>query len=167
RMSLILSIVRLIPPFFSLRRTTECSFAGFLLMWISTLGAKIYACASNLTWYQGSSATCKLGGHVGIAIYEVVSSLVADITLIAIPLRLLHRISLGSKKRRMLILMFSVNIVTSTIAVVRTIFVLHQAWSPATIVVEVEVGTALIAANLAVLTPYIYRLFKSDGDFDS
>ena len=30
-----------------------------------------------------------------------------------------------------------------------------------------QVGIGIIAANLAVLTPYIYRLVKHAGDFDS
>ncbi|KIK61409.1 hypothetical protein GYMLUDRAFT_243585 [Collybiopsis luxurians FD-317 M1] len=67
----------------------------------------------------------------------------------------------------MLTLMFSVNAVTSAISVVRAVFLIGQAWSPSTVIIEVEIGTALIAANLAVLTPYIYRLLKPEGDFDS
>ncbi|KIK61411.1 hypothetical protein GYMLUDRAFT_166613, partial [Collybiopsis luxurians FD-317 M1] len=167
RMSLILSIVRLIPTFFPLRRITELTSIWFLLMWMSTLVAKLYVCGSDLSWYHEPNATCRLGGHLGIAIYEAISFLVSDLTLIAIPLRLLHHISLGSDKRRMLILMFSVNLVTSAIAVIRTVSVIHQAWSLVTVIFEVEIGIGLIAANLAVLTPYIYRLFKPEGDFDS
>ncbi|KIK62466.1 hypothetical protein GYMLUDRAFT_242639 [Collybiopsis luxurians FD-317 M1] len=167
RMSLVLSIVRLIPLFFPLRRITEWISIVFLLMWMSTLSPKLYVCGSDLSWYHGPNATCRLEGHIGIVVWEAVASLIADIALIAIPLRLLHHISLGSKKRRMLILMFSVNLATGSITVIRAIFVVANAWSPASVISEIEVGTSLLAANLTVLTPYIYRLFKPEGDFDS
>ncbi|KIK61435.1 hypothetical protein GYMLUDRAFT_243609 [Collybiopsis luxurians FD-317 M1] len=167
RLSLLLSIVRLIPPIFPLRRISEGTAIGFLLMWISMLVVKIYACVSNLSWYHQPIPACRLGGQLAVMIYQAVAFLLADVILAAIPLRLLHHISLEGKKRRMLILMFSVNLLTSAITLVRTILIVNQSWILASIMCEVEVATTLIAANLAVLTPYIYRLFNPEGDFDS
>ncbi|KIK61446.1 hypothetical protein GYMLUDRAFT_583141 [Collybiopsis luxurians FD-317 M1] len=167
RMSLLLSTVRLIPPIFPLRKISEGTAIGFLLMWISMIVVKIYTCASDRSWYHQPNPACKMGGQLGVMIYQAVAFLLADVILAAIPLRLLHHISLESKKRRMLILMFSVNLATSAITVIRTILIVNQAWSLSSIMFEVEVATTLIAANLAVLTPYIYRLFNPEGDFDS
>ncbi|KIK61441.1 hypothetical protein GYMLUDRAFT_120254, partial [Collybiopsis luxurians FD-317 M1] len=167
RMSLLLSIVRLIPPIFPLRRISEGTAVGFLLMWISMLVVKIYACASDLSWYHLPNPSCTTGVQLAVMLYQVVAFLLADIILAAIPLRLLHHVSLESKKQRMLILMFSVNLLTSAITVVRTIVIVNQYASLASIMCEVEVAITLIAANLAVLTPYIYRLFNPEEDFDS
>ncbi|KIK61413.1 hypothetical protein GYMLUDRAFT_582473 [Collybiopsis luxurians FD-317 M1] len=147
RLSLMLSIVRLIPTFMKLRRISEWATISFLLMCISALIAKIYTCGSDLSWYLAPNP-----------VYLI---------LIVIPLRLLSHITLDRNKRRMVILMFSANLITSMITIIRGGLVIADAWGLVSIAVEAEVGIGIIAANLAVLTPYIYRLVKRAGDFDS
>ncbi|KIK61429.1 hypothetical protein GYMLUDRAFT_243603 [Collybiopsis luxurians FD-317 M1] len=67
----------------------------------------------------------------------------------------------------MLIFMFSVNLITSAISVFHAVFLILDAGSLLAVTVEVEVGTALAAANLAVIAPHLYRMINPEGDFDS
>ncbi|KAF5392699.1 hypothetical protein D9757_001007 [Collybiopsis confluens] len=156
RISMMLSTVRLIPTVFTLRRISEWAFISLLLMGISVLAAKLSFCASDLSWYERSNPVCLILAYI-----------VADGMLIAIPLRLLYRISLPRKQRRMLLLMFGANIVTSMMAILYAVLFLSSCLGLLTLVTKIEAGVALIVANLAILTPYVYRLVNSEGDFDS
>ncbi|KAE9406599.1 hypothetical protein BT96DRAFT_971853 [Gymnopus androsaceus JB14] len=170
RISLMLSIVRLIPPLFTLRRISEWAAVSFSLMCMGMLTPKIYICASNLSWYDMAVPLCPLGE---VAIGELITDLVADITLVAIPIRLLGYVNLPKDKRRMLIVIFGASLLTSVMSVVHFVF-LRGAMShnydylAIPIINEVEVGTALAVANLGVLTPFICQLIgKHGGDIDS
>ncbi|KIK61306.1 hypothetical protein GYMLUDRAFT_42890 [Collybiopsis luxurians FD-317 M1] len=167
RISLMLSTVRLIPIIFKLRRISELAFVSFLLMCMSVLIAKLHFCASDLSWYKMPSPVCPLTRNTNLAAGELTTFLLADMILVAIPLRLLYRISLPREKRRMLILMFSANIITSIVSVLRVVFLIGSSGGMVSLAIKAEVGTALIVADLAILTPYIYRLVKPEGDFDS
>ncbi|KAF5392794.1 hypothetical protein D9757_001005 [Collybiopsis confluens] len=169
RITLILSTVRLIPTIFTLRKISEWAFICFLLMCLGVSSAKVYFCASNKSWHNLRAPVCQLTSNAPLAIGELATFLVADTILVAIPLRLLYRIALPSGKRRMLLLMFSANMITSIVAVLRVVFLInYSSPSPSlTLAIKAEVGTALIVANLAILTPYVYRLINSEGDFDS
>ncbi|KIK61509.1 hypothetical protein GYMLUDRAFT_243673 [Collybiopsis luxurians FD-317 M1] len=108
-----------------------------------------------------------IGGNIKLAIGELVTSVIGDLTLMVLPIRLISYMGLPKEKRRMLILIFSTNLITSIISVFHAVFLIGSAWSLLTIANEAEPGFALILANLAVLTPYIYRLINREGDFDS
>ncbi|KIK61303.1 hypothetical protein GYMLUDRAFT_579427 [Collybiopsis luxurians FD-317 M1] len=167
RFSLILSTVRLIPTLFTLRRISEFAFISFLLMCMGILTAKLYFCASDVSWYKSPTPACPFNNNTELAVADLILYLVADVILIIIPLRLMYRITLPWEKRRMLLLMFGASTITSIIAVLRVTFIIDTSWSFLFLIVRAEVGTALIVANLAILTPYIYRLATSEGDFDS
>ncbi|KAE9406583.1 hypothetical protein BT96DRAFT_221902 [Gymnopus androsaceus JB14] len=96
RISLILSVVRLIPPLFTLRRISEWAAVLFFLMCVGILIPKIYFCASSLSW-DGPVPVCRLEK---VAIGELITDVLADITLVAIPIRLLGYVSLPKDKRR-------------------------------------------------------------------
>ncbi|KAF5392696.1 hypothetical protein D9757_001004 [Collybiopsis confluens] len=167
RVSLMLSTARLIPAVFTLRRISEMAFVSFLLMCAGIFIAKVYFCGSDLSWYAMPSPVCPLNSNTDLAVADLILYILADVILMAIPLRLLYQISLPKEKRRMLRLMFSANTVTSIIATLRVVCLLDSSWSLVFLVLRAEVGTALIVANLAILTPYIYCLVNPEGDYDS
>ncbi|KIK61430.1 hypothetical protein GYMLUDRAFT_243604 [Collybiopsis luxurians FD-317 M1] len=162
KITLMLSIVRLIPTFFTLRRVSELASIGLLLMGISVSTTKIYICASDVSWYHSSNP-------LSIALTRPLEQvfIAADVILLVIPLRLLYHVSLSRNKKRMLILMFSINLITSAISVFHAVLLIVDAWSLLAVTIEVEVGTALAAANLAVIAPHLYRMINPEGDFDS
>ncbi|KIK61305.1 hypothetical protein GYMLUDRAFT_42886 [Collybiopsis luxurians FD-317 M1] len=167
RISLMLSTVRLIPTSFVLRRISESAFISLLLLCIGILTAKLSFCASDLSWYRKPNPFCPILGNAKLGVAELTTALVADVIIVAIPLRLLYRISLQREKRRMLLLMFSANIITGIVSVLRVVFLIGSSPGLLTIAVKAEIGTALMVADMAIITPYIYRLVKPEGDFDS
>ncbi|KIK61427.1 hypothetical protein GYMLUDRAFT_582925 [Collybiopsis luxurians FD-317 M1] len=167
KITLMLSIVRLIPTFFILRRVSELASIGFLLMGISITTTKTYICASNVSWYKLPNPLCKGLNNTILGTVELIMYVAADVALLFIPLRLLYHVSLSRDKKRMLIFMFSVNLITSAISILHAILLIGDAWSLLAVTVEVQLGTALVAANLAVIVPYFYRMINPEGDFDS
>ncbi|KAE9406592.1 hypothetical protein BT96DRAFT_1014812 [Gymnopus androsaceus JB14] len=142
RISLMFSIIRLIPPSFTLRRISEWAAVSFSLV-----------CILNATWDL----------RVRVLPYgELITDLVEDITLVVIPIRLLGHVNLPKDKRRMLVVIFGASLLTSTMSSYNyDRFIIP-------ITAEVVVGTALAVANMGVLTPFLYRLIgKRDGDIDS
>ncbi|KAE9406593.1 hypothetical protein BT96DRAFT_1051341 [Gymnopus androsaceus JB14] len=156
RISLMLSIVRLIPPLFTLRRVSEWAAIFFSLLTI-------------LVHYVIPSMP------VGkkIAISELITDLLADIAVVVLPICLLRNVNLPKDKRRMLMVIFGASLLTSATSVVHAVFLIGSESNSndfylIPITAQVEVGTALAVANLGVLTPFLYRLIgKSDGDIDS
>ncbi|KIK61307.1 hypothetical protein GYMLUDRAFT_260842 [Collybiopsis luxurians FD-317 M1] len=167
RITLILSIVRVIPTFFTLRKISEVAAVCFFLMGMSLFIPSIYFCVSDRSWYDWPEVVCPLSGNPKLAISQLIMSLLGEATLVIIPLRLFCQIGLASDKRRMLAIMFSATLITMVISILHAVFLVASAWNLAAFAVEVQMSTALIVANLAILTPYIYRLVKHEGDFDS
>ncbi|KAE9406535.1 hypothetical protein BT96DRAFT_1014773 [Gymnopus androsaceus JB14] len=174
RMSLICSIIRLVPPLFTLRRISEWTAVLFSFICVGVLTPKIYVCASDQSWYDMPHPICNVGPEIGIPIGDFITDLVADITLVVIPIRLLGFVNLPQDKRRMLIVIFGASVFTSAMSVVHSVLLIMMGAVSSKfdfivpIAAEAELGTALIVANLGVLTPYIYRLIgKRDGDIDS
>ncbi|KAE9408412.1 hypothetical protein BT96DRAFT_849516 [Gymnopus androsaceus JB14] len=171
RISLMFSIIRLIPSFFTLRRISEWAAVFFSLLCLGILAPKVYICASDRSWYHMPIPRCKVGlKNPNIAIGELITDVLADITLVVIPIRLLGHVNLTSDKRRMLFIIFGANLLTSAVSIIRVVFLMGPSFQYviSVILVEVEVGTALTVANLGVVMPFLYRLIgKRDGDIDS
>ncbi|KAF8830127.1 hypothetical protein F5879DRAFT_366762 [Lentinula edodes] len=165
RISLIFSVIRLIPPLFVLRRVSEWMAVIFFLMWAGSLIQKTYICASDRSWYQLSAPQCHLGTDV--AIVELVTDLFADVVLAVIPIRLLAGVGLSPDKRRMLYMMFCASLLTSMVSIIHAVFLLGPSGLLEAITAQAEAGTALMVANVGVLSPYVYRLMKNGQDFDS
>ncbi|KAJ3775565.1 hypothetical protein FB446DRAFT_387084 [Lentinula raphanica] len=165
RISLIFSVIRLIPPLFVLRRVSEGTAAIFFLMWAGSLAQKTYVCASDRSWYQLAAPQCHLG--TAVAIVELVTDIFADIALAVIPIRLLAGVGLSSDKRRMLYIMFCASLLTSMVSIIHAVFLLGPSGLLEAITAQAEAGTALIVANAGVLSPYVYRLMKDGEDFDT
>ncbi|KAF5371899.1 hypothetical protein D9757_010600 [Collybiopsis confluens] len=167
RISLLLSIIRLIPPIFTLRRISEYAFIAFCVMCMGLVIPKTYICASDVWWYKSAYPVCDFGGRPIIPTMELVTAVVGDLTLVVIPIRLFSHIALPKEKRRMLILIFGANLITTIFSTFHAMFFICETWGLLAFFNEAEPGSTLIMANLAVLAPYAYRTIRREGDFDS
>ncbi|KIK61424.1 hypothetical protein GYMLUDRAFT_225119 [Collybiopsis luxurians FD-317 M1] len=156
RMSLIFSVIRLIPPLFLLRKITEGTAVVFFLMWAGSLAQKTYVCASDRSWYRLAAPQCHLGEKV--AIVELVTDLFADIALAIIPIYLLRGVGISQKKRRMLYMMFGASLLISVVSVIHAVFLLGPSGLLEAITAQAESGIALIVTDLGIPSPYAYRL---------
>ncbi|KAJ4495228.1 hypothetical protein C8R41DRAFT_298145 [Lentinula lateritia] len=145
RISLIFSVIRLIPPLFVLRRVSEWMAITFFLMWAGSLIQKTYICASDRSWYQLSAPQCHLGTDV--AIVELVTDLFADVVLAAIPIRLLAGVGLSPDKRRMLYMMFCASLLTSMVSIIHAVFLLGPSGLLEAITAQAETLSGWHCAN--------------------
>ncbi|KAF5392775.1 hypothetical protein D9757_001010 [Collybiopsis confluens] len=168
RITLLMSILRLIPTFFTLRRITEFASIAFLLMCLSVFIPTIYFCVSDLFWgtHDVPSWGSYASGDPALALLSNKSGQPqAKVCIFA--LFLTSDCDERPECLRMLVIMFSATLITSIISILHAVFLVSSAWNLAAVAVEAQMSTALTVANLAILTPYLYRLIKPEEDFDS
>jgi hypothetical protein len=66
RMSMLYSVIRIIPPMMLLRRIAYFSAVLFGCMWAALLAQKVYICAHDRAWEMLPAPQCHLGESVGI-----------------------------------------------------------------------------------------------------
>ena len=65
-MSMLYSVIRIIPPMMTLRRIAYFCAVLFGCMWAALLIQKVTICARNRAWEQLPAPQCHLGKSVGI-----------------------------------------------------------------------------------------------------
>ncbi|KAF5353027.1 hypothetical protein D9757_011870 [Collybiopsis confluens] len=67
----------------------------------------------------------------------------------------------------MLLIMFGASLLISAVSIIHAVFLLGPSGLLEAITAQAESGTALIVANLGILSPYAYRYFRNGQDFDT
>ncbi|KAI0711363.1 hypothetical protein C8Q76DRAFT_769277 [Earliella scabrosa] len=157
RLSILCSVIRLIPYMMRMRYYAYTAAVLFGCMWAALLILKLYTCETNNTWKLGPGVQCVLGSTV--AALELTTDFTADAILILIPIRLLWRIKLPPTRRVLLTGIFSASIFTTITSIVHGYYVLSHNRNAEGIWAHVMASTAVIVANLAVLVPWTMRAF--------
>ncbi|KAH9926761.1 uncharacterized protein B0H18DRAFT_332377 [Fomitopsis serialis] len=183
RMSILFSIMRIIPRLMHMRRHTYFCAALFLIMWIVVLTQKLYICVHNDEWQHKPNAQCILGESVGgvelasepihrsigrgmCSHSTTIADIIADTILVALPIRLLWDIGISSSTRKLLMAIFSASMVTTVVSIVHTAFELGPNRNAEAIAAHVEATVSLIICNLAVLVTWLVRLLRYGEDLD-
>ncbi|KAJ7093987.1 hypothetical protein B0H15DRAFT_831500 [Mycena belliarum] len=160
RMSVIFSIIRIIPHSLTLRRITSYLAVLFGLMWTGLLVKKVHLCASDRSWYHLPQPQCHLGRVVGIM--ELATDSVADLGLAIVPMELLRRAPTIVGSQRMLVLIiFGANLLTAIVSVVHAVYLLGPAGLLEAISAQAEAAVALLISSAGVIVPPIYRLCRN------
>ncbi|KAI0777246.1 hypothetical protein BD413DRAFT_467318 [Trametes elegans] len=155
RMSILCSIIRLIPYLMAMRvHAIVCAFV-FGMMWIALIIQKIVVCETKPEWKHSPGVQCVLGHAVGGL--ELGTDFLADIILVLLPTRLLWRIRLSATKRALLMGIFSASMFTTIVSVVHGVYVFSSNRNAEGILAHIEASTALMVCNLAVLVPWMMR----------
>ncbi|KAI0938539.1 hypothetical protein AcW1_001753 [Taiwanofungus camphoratus] len=165
RMSILFSIMRIIPNLMTLRRYASACAALFIAMWIVMLVQKTYVCEHNTAWKTKPGVQCVLGKAVGAV--ELATDITADIILVALPIRLLWDISISSSRRKLLITIFSASLITTIVSIVHAGFELSPDRDGEGITAHIEASTSLIICNLAVLVTWLVRVIRHGEDLES
>ncbi|EIW55505.1 uncharacterized protein TRAVEDRAFT_171208 [Trametes versicolor FP-101664 SS1] len=166
RMSILFSIIRLIPSLLKLRIYAHLSAVLFGLMWTALLIHKIAVCESNPAWKQSPGVQCVLGHGVGA--FELATDILADLILVFLPMRLLWRIKLPRGKRILLQLIFSASMFTTIVSIIHGVYVFSTNRNGEGILAHIEASTALIVSNFAVLLTWLMRsLGHAQGSEDA
>ncbi|KAJ7900996.1 hypothetical protein B0H14DRAFT_3123600 [Mycena olivaceomarginata] len=164
RMSVIFSIIRLIPHQFLLRKITTGVAAVFAVFWLGLMIQVAHVCGKDKSWYKMTKPQCRLD-H-GVAVLELSTDVFADLALAIIPIILIRNTMLPSSQRKMLVVIFTASLLTTLVSIVHAVFVLGPSGSLEGISAHAEAATALIVANVAVMVTSLYRLFRRSDYMD-
>jgi len=157
RMSVIFSVLRIIPPHLRLRKITAGFAALFAMMWMGLLAQKTYRCAKDKSWYHLPSPQCHLGTQV--AVLELCTDLIADVVLAAVPISLLRAVkAIDVRQRNLVIIIFAASLLTTLASIVHAVFLLGPSGLLEATTAQAEAAVALLVANAPVVVPSIYRI---------
>ncbi|KAA1467758.1 hypothetical protein DENSPDRAFT_351499 [Dentipellis sp. KUC8613] len=160
RLSILLSIIRIIPAISNLYRVAQGSVILFVFCWAFLMGQKIYVCTHDRAWLHLHDPQCHLGRGVGIA--ELVTDVISDAILLWLPMRLLWKLSMTRSRYRLLLAIFSASILTTIVSIVHAVFLLGPSGLLEALTANVESATSMIVSSLAVVVSWFYRLIKRE-----
>ncbi|KAF9461509.1 hypothetical protein BDZ94DRAFT_808821 [Collybia nuda] len=171
RISIGLSITRLVPPKTRERKYLYALNIWFGLMWLALVIQKLWVCCRDTSWHRNRAVQCYLGNGVGIL--SLCLDITADTCLVFIPLHMLWRVKLPRTQRRLILSVFASSILSSLAGVVYAVFVFcaqisrSTNWSHAIgLSANIKAAVTLFVCNLLVVVTYLYCLFWKDEDED-
>ncbi|KAF8552135.1 hypothetical protein OG21DRAFT_1523977 [Imleria badia] len=162
RLSIIFSVVRIVPPARSVRVATFGAGGVITCLWAYVFTCKSVACAMNDEWYHAVVIECPVPKWVAVS--EVCTDILSDVILVALPFCLLWRVKLPSNQRIMVLSVFSASILVSVVSVVHTAYLIPLAGFIGGATAEVESAVSLIVCNLLVIITFIYRVIRNGRD---
>ncbi|OAX31935.1 hypothetical protein K503DRAFT_750335 [Rhizopogon vinicolor AM-OR11-026] len=153
RMSVIFSIIRIAKHTVSKvhRQVTYLTAASFACMWVAILVQKTGACHFH---------SCRMGK--GLALSQLITDVVADVALVAVPLYLWKNVGLSRGKKIMVLSAFSLSILITLITIPHSIFLFRSHTHKTIIFSHVKAGLSLIICNLLVIVTFVYCLFRKE-----
>ncbi|KZT10244.1 uncharacterized protein LAESUDRAFT_644408 [Laetiporus sulphureus 93-53] len=165
RLSILFSIMRIIPTLMVLRRYAYAAAVLFLAEWIVLLVQKTWTCEHYDAWKTDRAAQCVMGNAVGAV--ELATDISADLILVILPIRLFWDISISEPRRKLLITIFSASLITTVVSVVHDAYELGPDRNAEAIAAHVEASTSLVICNLAVLVTWLVRAIRQMEDVES
>lgn len=169
-MSILASILRIVPSIMTLRRYTHACAFLMLCMWIAMLVQKTYVCEYDTAWKTAPHVQCFLGKPVAAvefcsmypfrllitgltACCGPLADITSDAMLIILALRLIWGVSIPYPTRRLLKVIFSASFITTIASVTHASYLLGPDRNAECITAHVEVRIiAIVASFIAVLT---------------
>ncbi|KAN0075435.1 hypothetical protein V8E55_011458 [Tylopilus felleus] len=156
RMSLLFSVARILNPTHRARYMVTALAALFSLIALAYITVKNYG--GTLLIEVGSSTLRFIRcPRVGCLIQ---SDCISDAILIALPVRLLWGMNLPTKRRRMIIAIFSSSIIVTTASIFRAVSQMMSLTSLVGVATDLEVACCIITCNLLVIATLVYRIFQ-------
>ncbi|KIK80023.1 hypothetical protein PAXRUDRAFT_833778 [Paxillus rubicundulus Ve08.2h10] len=162
RLSIVFSVLRIVPPSRSVSLAALGTGATFVIMWGYILVAKAVACARNESWYHTVVVQCSIPEWVAIS--EVGTDAISDLMLVALPLCLLWRVKLPSNQKIMILCVSSSSILVSVVSAVHTAYLIPEPSFIAGATGEIEGALSLVVCNLLVIVTFVYRVSRNGRD---
>jgi len=166
RMSILYSIIRIIPQCSSTRTVARIVGIFFVLFWATSIILKASTCKLIHTAKLGGipPLKCTLVGL--LAIYQMTSDLISDAILVILPLKLLWRVKLPRRQRRMILTLFTSSAVVSIFSLAHSTFQLfpRRYVLQYTLTYNLEMMSSLFVCNLLVVVTCVYRAIRKSRD---
>jgi hypothetical protein len=163
RLSILFSVIR-IDPWEKRRRRLLLIAILFLVAFVILLIQLFWVCEPDPAWKRLSNPQCPLS--IQVAIFQLVTDVIADSLLLAAPLRLLQGLE-DKPLRRRLIFIFSTCIVTTIVSLVHAVYIFKHGGPKVLIAAFVENCVSLIVCSVPVVVTASMRLRSFDVDESS
>ncbi|KAG6328715.1 hypothetical protein ID866_10374 [Astraeus odoratus] len=173
RLSILLSVTRIVYPTGMLRHLMSALSWIFFLIFISFMSVKLWWYAHDLSWMANTIfyGRAFLPLSHTLIIFQITTDFCADAILVGLPVRLLWSIRLPRRQRRMILSVFSSIIIVTLASTFRAILQIMNGRSLVEIAINIEVGLSTITLNMLVCVTFVYRYWCSNssanGDLDS
>jgi len=167
RISLAVAIIRINPHPSPIRRWTVILALFVAGVMTFLLGQKIFVCAHPSKWsaVRGGKPKCNMGRPVAIS--NLSTSIVVDLLLILVPLRMLWHVKLADDLRRLILVLFSASVLTMLGSIPEAAMQIWVGGSLSALTTEIESAISLTVCNLLIVVTHIYRMFYNGEDTDS
>ncbi|KAI9568984.1 hypothetical protein HD554DRAFT_637723 [Boletus coccyginus] len=166
RLSILLLILRIMSPSRNLRRAMIFIAGLFVLTWFSLMVAFVERCVAGHHCYTTSSQGDRENMDP-VVIFELITDILSDCTLIGLPIYSLHSVKLPLFQRRFIIAAFSSNILVIIICSFRAACQVLHISSLAGVVIEVEVACSLFVCNSLFVMTLVYRMLHRNTAIDA
>ncbi|OJA10985.1 hypothetical protein AZE42_09309 [Rhizopogon vesiculosus] len=169
RMSVIFSIIRVTKDSGSKvhRQITNLIAVSFACMWAAILAQKMSVCAYH---------ACQMGQAVALS--QLITDVVADVSLVAVPLHLWKNVGLSRGRKIMVLSAISSSLLITVVTIAHSLTLFRVHSSNTLIFAHIKAALSLIICDLLVIVTFAYRVctketfdldksFKSDGLFTS
>ncbi|KAF8630188.1 hypothetical protein AX15_003066 [Amanita polypyramis BW_CC] len=153
RLSLLFSLIR-VDPHAKRRKSLFFVASVYIGLYILLTGQLFWICAPQQTWKTAVVPQCPIGFPV--AVLQLITDLLADGTLLIVPMFLFSIISDGSLRYRLMVI-FSTCIITTVVSLVHTIYVLTTGGIKVEIAALVEDCVSLVVCNIPVISSALLR----------
>ncbi|KAH7912491.1 hypothetical protein BJ138DRAFT_1004359 [Hygrophoropsis aurantiaca] len=152
RISILVSIMRIVYMSTSLRHITYGIATLFSLLWGAVVALKL------VVWrYPRAFLALAIGS-------ELSSDILSDILLVVLSLRLLWHIKLRKQERRIILIIFSTSLTVSMVSCFHGVCELLHQTSLASVAKDFELAICLIVCNSLVVITFIYRLVNHSDE---
>ncbi|KAG2069005.1 hypothetical protein BDR04DRAFT_1056138 [Suillus decipiens] len=154
RMSVIFSIIPIANHSESKihKRVISLVVVCFGCMWTALLVLKINICKFD---------SCRMGKSVGIS--HLVTDIIADITLVVVPLYLLGTIGHPRSSMILVQFVFGASLLVLAFTIPHSVLLLHDIFNTnALMFAHIKVAFSLIICNLLVIVTFLYRVYLKD-----
>ncbi|KAJ8487219.1 hypothetical protein ONZ45_g14421 [Pleurotus djamor] len=169
RISIGVSLVRVLPPGNIMRKVAFFMNILFGFMCMGILVQRIYSCARTDAWHNSATVQCTFPSGAGVN--NLVTDVVADVILIAVPLIALWKVYMPLNLRRIIYSIFTASILITIFSVIYATFLFVSRPRASlriyvTVMSHVECAVALIVCDLFVLVAFCYRKFGQGIDIE-
>lgn len=161
RISLALSLSRLLQARQrKMRLMTNAVACIFALIALGLILQLVIVCGTDSSWHQSVNVQCSGTSWVS----SLTADVIADITLISVPLAFLWGIRLPRRQRKMVLSVFSASLLTCAASITVHTFLLGSSnWGPGagklvSYTSHIEATISLCVANLLVMVAYFYQV---------
>lgn len=159
KLSILLTTMRLCAPG-PFRRWLFRAALSFAVAWLILFAQVFWVCERQPGWKDTPAPQCNLGRNVAIA--QVITDVVTDAILVAVPLKLVWRVKLTRPQKIRIIAIFSSTSIATAVSLYHSYAILRFGGFQEARAAVIQDGVSLIVADLGVVVAFFMRISSVD-----